>query len=343
MNTLARIITPMLRLHTAVDPVLLASLVILAGIVLYDPAVGQESLALTGASFQDILPFLLLSVGVVAIVNGVGLQDHLARVLRGHMLIMILGGALLGTLSPFCSCGVIPLIAAMLAMGIPLAPVMAFWLASPLMDPAMFVLTAALMETHFAIGKTVAAVGMGLLGGLGTQCLLTRQTLHTPLRERFTSCCSGGANKAIDAIIWPFWRNADRRSRFRASAWTSFLFLGKWLLLAFLIESLMVAYVPTSWVATHLGSEGWRSILVAVLLGVPAYLNGFAALPLMASLVEQGMAAGSAMAFLLAGGVTSIPAMTAVLAIARPTVFLTYLGFALSGAAAGGFLYGALV
>ena len=78
---------------------------------------------------------------------------------------MIVSASLFGALSPFCSCGVIPIIAALLAMGVPLAPVMAFWVSSPLMAPDMFFLTAGELGLGFAAGKTLAAVGIGLLAG----------------------------------------------------------------------------------------------------------------------------------------------------------------------------------
>ena len=72
--------------------------------------------------------------------------------------------------------------------------------------------------------------------------------------------------------------------------------------------------------------------MLASVVGIPAYLNGYAALPLVAGLIEQGMAPGAGMAFLLAGGVSSIPAAIAVWALARPQVFLAYLGCAFTGA-----------
>ena len=74
------------------------------------------------------------------------------------------------------------------------------------------------------------------------------------------------------------------------------------------------------------------TVLGATLVGVPAYLNGYAALPLVGGLIEQGMAPGAGMAFLLAGGVSSIPAAIAVWALAKPPVFAAYLGFAIIGA-----------
>ena len=74
----------------------------------------------------------------------------------------------------------------------------------------------------------------------------------------------------------------------------------------------MLAYVPAQWIASTLGGEGAALILTATFVGVPAYLNGYAALPLIAGLVEQCMAPGVGLAFLVAGGVTSLPAAIAV-------------------------------
>ena len=114
------------------------------------------------------------------------------------------------------------------------------------------------------------------------------------------------------------------------------LFLGKWLLLAFVLESLMVAYVPSDLVTRIAGDGGFLSILGATLVGIPSYLNGNAALPLVAGLIEKGMAPGAAMAFLVGGGVTSIPAALAVFGIARRQVFAAYLALATVGALADG-------
>ena len=74
-------------------------------------------------------------------------------------------------------------------------------------------------------------------------------------------------------------------------------------------------------------------------IGVPAYLNGYAAIPLVSGLIEQGMAPGAGMAFMVAGGVSSIPAAMAVWALAKPKVFALYLGFAFIGAMTAGLLY----
>ncbi len=101
----------------------------------------------------------------------------------------------------------------------------------------------------------------------------------------------------------------------------------------------MVAYVPNNLIATIAGDGGFLSILTATLVGIPSYLNGNAALPLVAGLMDKGMAPGAAMAFLVAGGVTSIPAALAVWGVARRAVFAAYLALATIGALLSGIAF----
>ncbi len=331
------------RATLGIDRAALAILSILAVLALVAPPQAFASLRFAAASLLDVAPFLLLSVGVAAYAKASGADNLIARAFTGRLGAMVVLAALMGALSPFCSCGVIPLIAALLAMGVPLPPVMAFWLASPLMDPSMFVLTAGTLGMGFALFKTVAAIGIGLLGGFGTMTLMSAGRFAEPLRAGIgDGGCAGGKVRAPKPVVWPFWREQMRRRTFARSGLDNTLFLGKWLALAFLLESLMLAWVPAELVASTVGGDGWLPVLGATLVGVPAYLNGYAALPLVGGLIEQGMAPGAGMAFLLAGGVTSIPAAIAVYALARPPVFIAYLGFALLGSLVAGLLFGFL-
>ena len=80
----------------------------------------------------------------------------------------------------------------------------------------------------------------------------------------------------------------------------------------------MIAYVPAEAIASVVGGSGLGPIVLSALVGVPAYLNGYAAPPLVAGLMEQGMSAGAAMAFIVAGAVSCIPAMMAVFGPCQP-------------------------
>ncbi len=326
-----------------IDRVWLVIAVILVSIFIVDSRQGQENLMFTGRSLLSIAPFLLVSIGVAAYSQASGADSLIARAFEGRVSRMIVLAALLGAISPFCSCGVVPLIAALLVMGVPLAPVMAFWLASPIMDPSMFVLTAGILGLPFAIGKTIAAFGVGLLGGFGIRVLQRSDLFQNPLRKNVGNGECGGAKvREPGAVEWKFWQENSRRRVFVGGARESLLFLGKWLTLAFVLESLMLTYVPAELVATFVGEGGWLSVISATLVGVPAYLNGYAALPLVSGLIEQGMAPGAAMAFLLAGGMTCIPAAIAVFALTRLPVFISYLTIALTGSLLGGLLYGTI-
>lgn len=324
-----------------VDRVVLALVVAMAVLALLDPPQVPDSLDSVGRSLVSMGPFLLAAVALAAYARASGADGLIAKAFSGGLGVMIALAALVGALSPFCSCGVIPLIAALLAMGVPLAPVMAFWLASPLMDPSMFALTVGALGLEFALFKTFAAIAVGLLGGFGVLALTRAGALAMPLRESTAGGCGAGARQRGD-VVWRFWREPDRRQRFRANAAESLLFLGKWLTLAFFLESLMVAYIPGELVSATIGGEGLATVALATLVGVPAYLNGYAALPLIGGLIDQGMAPGAGMAFLLAGGVSSIPAAIAVWALARPPVFVAYLSFAFAGAFLMGALFGFL-
>lgn len=341
MTALLQSLSTLPRRAGSLDRAWLAIAVILVALAAIVPAQAEASVLFTLDALWDVAPFLAGSIALAAYAKASGADNLIARAFQGRVALMVVFAALMGALSPFCSCGVIPLIAALLAMGVPLAAVMAFWLASPIMDPTMFVLTAGTLGTDFAIAKTVAAIGIGLLGGYGIYMLQSTGRFSRPLREGIgDGGCAGGKVRAPKQVVWAFWHEPARNAAFAKDARQNLLFLGKWLTLAFLLESLMLAYVPADLVAQSVGSGGWLPVIGATLVGIPAYLNGYAALPLVQGLIEQGMHPGAAMAFLLAGGVTSIPAAIAVWALARWPVFLAYLGFSFVGAMTAGMLWG---
>ncbi len=317
-----------------------ASILILATLAVFDVAQAVESARFAGAALLHTAPYLILSIAIAAWAGATGADNLIAKAFTGAPLLMIGLGALAGGISPFCSCGVIPLIAALLAMGVPLSAVMAFWLASPIMDPSMFVLTAGVLDLEFAVAKTLAAIGLGVFGGVVVHLLSRSGALAVPLREGIgNGGCGGSKVRAPKPVVWRFWGEPDRRATFGKTAMNTTLFLAKWLTLAFILESLMLAWIPAETVTAALGGEGLLPILTATLVGVPAYLNGYAALPLVGGLIGQGMAPGAGLAFLVAGGVTSVPAAMAVWALARPQVFALYIALSLTGAFASGLLF----
>ncbi len=288
------------------------------------------------------LPFIACAVVLIASLKATGAAALVARAFEGRETRMIVLAALLGGLAPFCSCEVIPFIAALLAVGVPLSAIMAFWLSSPLIDPPTVLITAGALGWEFAASKAAAAVALGLFGGFGVRLLAWHQAFDAPLREHVGGgCCDSRITDG--GTLWRFWREAHRRTAFRSELFANALFLVKWLALAYLVEALLITYVPADLIAGLVGGEGLGPIAMGALVGAPAYLNGYAAPALVSGLMEQGMSAGAAMAFMVAGSVSSIPAMVAVWSLVRWHVFAAYVVFGIVGAVISGALFGAII
>jgi len=318
------------------------SALVLAGVALFDPGNFAETLRFAAAALAGTAPYILFAVLLLAWLKAAGADVLVSRAFVGRETRMILLAALVGGLAPFCSCQVIPFIAGLLALGAPLSAVMAFWLSSPLIDPPTLLITAGALGWPFAIAKAVAAVGLGLFGGFAVRALMRGGAFAAPLRVYQKKGCCGAGPKANGRPEWRFWNHADRRATFREEFVTNGLFLLKWLALAYVLEAVLVAYVPADLIARAVGGDGVTSIAIAALVGMPAYLNSYVAPPLLSGLIGQGMSLGAAMAFMIAGAVSSIPAMAAVWSLVKPRVFAAYLGLGLVGAILSGLIFQAL-
>jgi uncharacterized membrane protein YraQ (UPF0718 family) len=314
------------------DKVFQAMIVMLVLLATVDLPQLPISILATLESLWEMLPFFALAIGIAAYAKASNADVLIAKAFSGNPVRSTVLASLVGAISPFCSCGVIPLIAAMLGAGVPLAPVMAFWIASPIMDPEMFVLTAAGIGLNFAFAKTLAAIVMGLLAGLTILVIQRYGGLRSPLRTEVTDGCSFSCNNdKPSTVAWKFWRDPARVEVFGAESKAIGVFLGKWLGLAFFLESLMLAYVSSDWIVGYVGADNPFAIPLAAIVGAPSYLNGYAAIPLISGLIEIGMTPGAAMAFITAGAVSSIPAAIAVWALVRKPVFALYLALGLVG------------
>ncbi len=322
------------------DRIFQAMAVMLTLLAIIDSLQLRDSVLSTLNALWVMLPFFALAIGFAAYAKATNADRLIANVFSGSPLRSTVLAALVGAISPFCSCGVIPLIAAMLGAGVPLAPVMAFWIASPIMDPEMFVLTAAGIGFNFALAKTLAAIAMGLFAGFAVLLLQRYGRLESPLRPEITGGCANSCSGNDDSrIMWRFWREPKRIAAFNSESISISVFLGKWLTLAFFLESLMLAYISSDWIVGYVGTENRFAIPLAAIIGAPSYLNGYAAIPLISGLLEIGMTPGAAMAFITAGAVSSIPAAIAVWALVKKSIFVLYLTLGLIGAMTSAWVY----
>jgi len=363
-------------------------------------------------SFIHIWPYLLVTIPIAVAVNMSGASKHISKAFSARPIVAIILATFVGAFSPFCSCGVIPVIAALLIGGVPLAPVMSFWLASPSMDPEIFFLSASMLGWNLAVWRLIATLALSLGGGFATHFLvqsgwigkeILRQTQSTQVKTYWQvfkdglqaishklnpqtfatepalsvetpvdSCCdsaeevsslpvetaltdttfslpmvqgksqeesacscdegsSCGTEEKVESTFW---------ARLANETWIATSMVIKFMLLAWFIGALVNLYVPETWITSVLGGDNPWAIFTAALLGVPVYTSNLTAMPLVGGLLAQGMNPAAALSFLIAGPMTTLPAMSAVWGLVNRKVFSLYIGFALFGAVVLGYVYG---
>jgi len=346
-----------------------------------------------GEAFLHIWPYLVITIPVAVAVNMSGASRYIKRAFDAGPITAIFLATAVGAFSPFCSCGVIPIIAALLIGGVPLAPVMSFWIASPSMDLEIFFLSVGTIGWDLAVWRLIGTLVLSLSAGFVTHFLTQKQWIGTivlrnrkvssaqsiyslfqntwrglrrrvngyaffrvvkPIAVPVTACCDG--NTTVFTEIQPSTRTDavlvqtdqfidDPKTEScgcdnQASFWnrlikesiSATLMVIKFMALAFLLEALIILYVPEEWITGIMGQGNFWAIITASLIGVPAYTSNLSALPMIGGLLTQGMSPAAALAFLIAGPTTTLPAMAAVWSLVSQRVFFLYVSISLVGA-----------
>jgi uncharacterized membrane protein YraQ (UPF0718 family) len=240
----------------------------------------------------------------------------------------------------------------MLATSAPWAPLVAFMVASPLTSPSELVFSAGLLGWPFAIVFFAGTIVLGLVAGGVAAALdkagwLRNQTRIQPAGEE--ACASGtcAATQPVAVGIGPGTAATvelpTRRQRWKLDELTLELrTVGRKLFLFFLgftaVGYLVIEAIPTAWLTDYLGGDSLFAVPLAALLGIPAYLNTEASLPLVAALMDGGMGTGPALAFLVTGAGTSLGAISGLFIIARGRVVGLVVALLFAGALAMGWL-----
>ena len=317
----------------------------LIALVFWRPGFALDTARFVVLGMIHVTPLVIPGILLAAWITASGASDQVAAVFHGRTVQTVIGATVVGALLPVCGVTVLPLMAGLLSMGVPLSGVMAFWLASPITGPAMLSATVATLGWEFAIGKALAAIGLGLFGGGMTALLAGRDWAMSPLRSnRIVGSLGGqcgGCGSETPGFDPRIWRDPARRGRFLRESWSITRLILLVLTPAFAAEYLLNAWLEPNAVAEYVGRDSAFAVPLAVIVGGPAYIDGYAALPLTRALLEHGMSAGAAMAFLVSGGVVSIWGAMAIFPVLRLKPFLLYLALAAVGSMVSGWAFGA--
>lgn len=315
-------------------------------------------------AFVRILPYILISIPFSVFINLSGKSVKVGAWFQKKPLLAIVAAVLFGSLSPLCSCTVIPVIYSLLLSGVPLGPVMAFWLSSPSMDPEVFFLSLAKIGTSLSVARLGTTFLLSFGGGLLTHYLdskgffgsdylrqnpnyasfsirrLIKRLSGKSQAKPTASCCQPAkptsaqptsSDEETSCCSGPTQTESLTRRIVKESVKMT-IFIMKFILLALFLEALIDLYLPETFIPSMLSGRGWLEISLSALFGVPFYTNSLAALGIVAGLMLKGLSGAAALAFLIAGPTTTLPAMTAVFCITRKRVFFVYLAIVFAGA-----------
>lgn len=318
---------------------------IVTGGVLANPVAAVKALLFATENLVTIAPIMIAGLVMTAFMTASNSMRLIASAFKGREVKMILLASLVGAVTPVCGATVVPLVAGLLAAHVPIAPIMAFWLSSPITDPAMLSLTGATLGWPFAIAKTLSAILVGIFGGIFTFILTYSGRLNSPVRN------SGYINRIVESTcncdqkpgLWRFWKEQERVGIFQATVKTTGKLMLTWLGLAFIAEYYLNQFVPLAWLTLAFGENDAWAVPLAAIIGAPLYLDGYAALPLVRGLVESGMGPDAALTLLVAGGITSAWAAIPVYALVRKGVFILYAFLAVLSSVLVGWTVGGLL
>lgn len=229
-------------------------------------------------------------------------------------------GALLGTITPFCSCSSIPLFIGFTSAGLPIGVTFSFLISSPLVDLASVILLASIFNWKIAIAYVVVGLVLAVIGG----------TVISVLKlERFVEPFVYGTHLA-DADL-PELSVRDRI----AFAWQAVVDIVKkvwpYVLAGVGIGAVIHGWIPESFIAAVLGERNPFSVVIATFIGVPMYADIFGTLPIAEALVAKGVGIGTVLAFMMAVTALSLPSLIMLKKVVKTPLLATFFGIVVTG------------
>jgi uncharacterized protein len=242
--------------------------------------------------------------------------------------------ALLGIVTPFCSCSAVPLFLGFVTAGVPLGVTFSFLISAPMVNEIALVLLYGLF------GWKVAALylGTGLVIAMVAGWVIGRLRMERHLEDWVHQLQVGESNFPEPKQDWP------DRVRYGLQAVREIV--GKvwiYVLLGIAVGAGIHGYVPEGFMASFMGKSAWWSVPLSVLIGIPMYSNAAGIIPVVHALIEKGAALGTVLAFMMAVIALSLPEVIILRKVLKPTLIFTFLGVVGLGILLVGYLFNFLI
>ncbi|TCS35901.1 permease [Reinekea marinisedimentorum] len=217
-------------------------------------------------------------------------------------------GAMFGSVTPFCSCSSIPVFLGFTSAGIPLGITMSFLITSPLINEVAVLLLLGLLGWKFTVLYVVIGILVGIAGGIFLDAIGAERWLQSFA----ANALKRGQEQQDSTNAQPVANKQSLSARARhefAKDETKAIFgrVWKWVFIGVGLGAALHGFVPDGWIEAHLGDKQWWSVPAAVLLGIPLYSNATGVIPVMESLIVNGLPIGTTLAFCMSTVAASFP------------------------------------
>jgi hypothetical protein len=257
---------------------------------------------------SKIFVLLLVMIYIIALLraslNIEKVRDFLAAKHRGIGYFL---GSGFGAITPFCSCSSIPVFLGFTSAGIPVGITMAFLITSPLINEVAVLLLISLLGWKFTLLYIITGITVGVLGGIFLDKIKAERWL-LPFATKALERGQAAQRDAAFSSAQTTTLSLKERHNFAKSE-TSEIFsrVWKWVIIGVGLGAALHGFVPDGWIETHLGAGQWWSVPTAVLVGIPLYSNATGVIPVMESLIVNGLPIGTTLAFCMSTVAASFP------------------------------------
>lgn len=246
--------------------------------------------------------------------------------------------AMLGAITPFCSCSTIPFLKGLLRARAGFGPMMVFLLSSPLLNPIIIGLLIVTFSLEVAVFYFTLAMTVSISAGFVLEKLGFERYVRDDAYQEASSCgsvdnSSFGESIQLEPVKTNRWVNIWH------TTWNDFKNTLPYLLLGVSLGSLIYGFVPTDLIVKYAGENKWYAVPVAAVIGIPLYIRASAVIPLSAGLVQKGMALGSVMALIIGSAGASLTEVILLKSIFKTQMIAAFLTVVLGMAVTAGYLY----
>ncbi|MGL5977942.1 MAG: permease [Erysipelotrichaceae bacterium] len=241
-------------------------------------------------------------------------------------------GALLGTITPFCSCSSIPLFMGFTGAGVPLGVTFSFLISSPLVDLGAFILLLSIFGWKIALAYVIVGLVLAVVGGT----LIEKLGMHDQVAD-FITHAKQGAMLQIESLT---------QKQRRTFAWEQVVETVKkvfpYILVGVGIGALIHNWIPQVWIESVLGADNPFSVILATLVGVPMYADIFGTIPVAEALFAKGVEVGTILSFMMAVTALSLPSMIMLQKAIKPKLMITFVSIVTVGIIIIGYAFNAM-